>query len=639
MNTFKISNEQEHPDISLDKKTYELWYKQSLEEPQTFWSKQALSNLDWFKKFEKVYSGDFSRGENHWFLHGKLNASVNCLDKHLPKFSQKPAFIWVGDNSRAEKIITYQQLHEQVCRFANSLKILNFKKGDTVCLYMPMIIEAVVAMLACSRLGLIHSVVFAGFSPEALRSRIQAASCKLLITADNLLRGGKELALKKQVDQALVNTTIQKVIVVKNIGDTVEMVPGRDCWYHDILGEPDCPPEILDAEDPLFILYTSGSTGKPKGILHTQAGYLLHAKMSFRYIFDYHPEDIYWCTADIGWITGHTYGVYGPLLNGVTSILYEGVPTGPDPSHVWKIVDKYQVSKFYTAPTAIRALMAHGDAPLLDSKRDSLKILGTVGEPINPEAWRWYHEKVGNKKCFLVDTWWQTETGGICLSSLPYFGSQKPGCAGKPFFGVVPEILNSDKDKAKVEEQGHLVLNRSWPGQARTIFGDHQRFIETYMSEYPGHYFSGDGARKDKDGDYWIIGRVDDVMNVSGHRIGTAEIESALVAHPKVSEAAVVSVKDPIKGEVPYAFVTLNQGLIINDEIINECKSLVASEIGKFALPKEIHWAPELPKTRSGKIMRRILRSIANESTENIGDTSTLATPECIQKIIEQKPS
>jgi acetyl-CoA synthetase len=625
--------------FSLDKNTYLEWYKQSLNEPEKFWTAQANQFIQWLKPFKEVYSGDFSSAENYWFSQGQLNASQNCLDKHLQTSSNKPAFIWVADNSLDEKIITYKQLHEQVCRFANTLKSLGIKKGETVCIYMPMILEAIVAMLACTRIGAVHTVVFAGFSPKALKERILAADCKLLVTANNLRRGGKIAPLKKNVDEALKDIDFPKVVVVNHVGPKVAMRSGRDLDYASVLSADSiCEPEALDSEDPLFILYTSGSTGKPKGIMHTHAGYLLYSAMTFKYVFDYQENDVYWCSADIGWITGHSYSVYGPLINGATSVIYEGVPTGPDPSHVWKIIDKFKVSIFYTAPTAIRALMSFGDTPLKNSKRDSLRILGTVGEPINPEAWRWYFEKVGNNNCWVVDTWWQTETGGICLVPLPNIGSQKPGSASIPFFGIEPAILAEDGTENHSDTQGFLVLKRSWPGQSRTIYGDHKRYLNTYMSQYPGYYFSGDGAYKDQDGDYWVIGRVDDVMNVSGHRIGTAELESALVEHSKVSEAAVISVKDEIKGEIPYAFIFLNQGEVFDEALVSECKDLVVKHIGKFALPKFLHWAPELPKTRSGKIMRRILRVIASQNLDNLGDTSTLANPDCIDKIIAQKP-
>ena len=637
MNKVSANEKKNLANFSLDKRTYHDWYQQSLHAPEVFWRAQAECFIQWHKPFSEVVSGDFAKAQHKWFVDGKLNVCVNCVDKHLAQKADKPAFIWVADNASSEQMITYRQLHKKICEFGNTLREHGVKKGETVCIYMPMLIDSFVAILACARIGAVHSVVFGGFSPQALQSRLQAANCRFLITADGFSRGGKTVLLKPNVDEAVLDTLVERVIVVQHCDKPVYMQGGRDVWYHEVQSkQAHCEPEIMDAEDPLFILYTSGSTGKPKGIVHTSAGYLLYAAMTFRYVFDYHAGDIYWCTADIGWITGHTYGVYGPLALGATSVIYEGVPTGPDPALVWKIVDRYQVNIFYTAPTAIRALMAHGDEPLNQSTRKSLRILGTVGEPINPEAWRWYHEEVGNGQCWIVDTWWQTETGGVALAPLPYISAQKPGAACLPFFGIEPKIENVTEENGRA--QGQLVLTRSWPGQSRTIYGDHQRYLSTYMSQVPGAYFTGDGALVDKGGDYWILGRVDDVLNVSGHRLGTAEIESALVEHELVSEAAVVGVADDIKGEIPYAYVCLVEGVDFDDKITAECQDLVTKHIGKFALPNVIQWAPDLPKTRSGKIMRRLLRQIAKGDVEQFGDTSTLANPDSISKIIAQKP-
>tara|TARA_R110002110_G_scaffold271566_1_gene486916 strand:- start:13031 stop:14983 length:1953 start_codon:yes stop_codon:yes gene_type:complete len=626
---------------SLDKNTYEKMYQESIEQPDKFWADQARGFVTWQKEWDEVSNYDFKQGHIQWFTGAKLNVSVNCLDRHLLNDKDRVALYWEGDCGHRRQEMTYQALYEQVCTFANTLKKLKVKKGDVVCLYMPMIPQAIVAMLACARIGAVHSVVFAGFSAQALAHRIADAQCKFIITADDAIRGGKTIALKEQVDQALkIYPITAKILVVKNSGRKLNMQSRRDYWYHLVSRNvpKQCAPEWMDAEDPLFILYTSGSTGRPKGVLHTQGGYLLYAAMTHQYVFDYQKEDIYWCSADIGWITGHTYSVYGPLANGATSVIYEGVPTGPDPSLVWEMVDRYQVSIFYTAPTAIRALMAHGDKPLESSKRSSLRILGTVGEPINPEAWRWYAQKVGHNQCWIVDTWWQTETGGVMLVPLPNVGTQKPGSAGQPFFGVVPKVVDEQGKICGQMQKGALVLTRSWPGQMRTVYQDHARFMRTYFSQYPGQYFSGDSAYQDTQGDYWISGRMDDVINISGHRIDTAEVESALVLLPKVSEAAVIGVPHAIKGEGLYAFVSLNENEAWNESLETELKQQVAKVIGRFALPEVVQWAPSLPKTRSGKIMRRILRCIAQNNLDQLGDVSTLADSSVIAQLVEYAP-
>lgn len=622
----------------LDSETYHKWYQYSLEQPEQFWGQQAKRFLSWFKPWQKTCEIDLTEAHIQWFAGGKLNVSYNCLDRHLPHHSNRIAYYWEGDCGKRRLSVTYGQLYTHVCQFANVLKNLGIKKGDTVCIYMPMIVPAVAAVLACSRIGAIHSVVFAGFSANALAQRIYDAGSKLVITCDDAVRGQKIIPLKEVVDEALQRTpTFTKQLVIKNSGRSIKMAAHRDVWYHEAVRgvSRDCEPIWLDAEDPLFILYTSGSTGKPKGVLHTQAGYLLYAAMTHRYVFDYMPEDIYWCSADIGWITGHTYSVYGPLANGATSVIYEGVPTGPDPSYLWDIVDRYQVSIFYTAPTAIRALMAHGDTPLSHSSRESLRILGTVGEPINPEPWHWYAKKVGNNQCWVVDTWWQTETGGTLIAPLPNISKQKPGAACTPFFGIKPNILTPEGKTCANGEKGALVIEMSWPGQMRTVYGDHQRFQQTYFSQYPGKYTTGDGAYRDQDGDIWITGRMDDVINVSGHRLGTAEVESALIQHHAVSEAAVVGIPHAVKGEGLYAFVTLTDDETWRDKIETELKNIVAKQIGKFAVPEAIQWAPRLPKTRSGKIMRRILRRIANNELEQLGDVSTLSESDVIEDLIK----
>lgn len=624
--------------LSLD--TYKQWYKQSIEDPDTFWSEQAERFISWINPWKHVRHIDYERTEFKWFEGAELNVAYNCLDRHLPERSEQVAFYWEGDNGHRRKTITYQALYQQTCQFANVLKKLGIQKGDTVCLYMPMIPQAIVAMLACARIGAIHSVVFAGFSAQALAQRIYDANAKLVITSEDAIRGGKAIPLKEVVDQAcecIPNNA--KQLVIKNSGRKISMAHHRDVWFDECcLGvSSECPPEPMHAEDPLFILYTSGSTGQPKGVLHTQAGYLLFAAMTHRYVFDYQPSDCYWCTADIGWITGHTYTVYGPLANGAKSVLYEGVPTGPDPSFIWQIVDRYQVSILYTAPTAIRALMAQGDDMLSTSNRDSLRILGTVGEPINPEAWRWYAEKVGKKRCWVVDTWWQTETGGVLIAPIPNISAQKPGAACMPFFGVQAKILTPEGDICPANTKGALVIESCWPGQMRTVYKNHSRFVDTYFKKFPHYYSTGDGAFIDTDGDFWISGRMDDVINISGHRLGTAEVESALVLHPRVSEAAVIGVPHKIKGESLYCFVTLNKDDSWESTLESELQNLVIEKIGKFAKPETLQWAPNLPKTRSGKIMRRILRKIANNELDQLGDISTLAEPEVIESLIAHR--
>ena len=624
----------------LNDKEYEQLYKESLDHSEDFWSKQAKEYLDWISPWEKVSESDLTKGEVSWFSGGKINASENCIDRHLEKKSSQIAIIWEGDDPSVSKSITYQELYESVCRFANSLKDRGIKKGDRVCIYMPMIPEAAYAMLACARIGAIHSVVFGGFSPESLKDRILDSDCQTVITADEGLRGAKKIPLKKNVDEALINCpNVHTVFVVKRTGAEINWVDERDISYEEIVSSmnPDCPPEVMDSEDPLFILYTSGSTGKPKGVLHTTAGYLLQTTMSHKLIFDYHEGEVFWCTADVGWVTGHSYIVYGPLSNGATTLMFEGIPTYPSPSRFWEVVDKHQVNIFYTAPTALRALMAQGNEPLESTSRESLRVLGTVGEPINPEAWEWYYRTVGNRRCPIVDTWWQTETGSAMISPLAGSTPQKPGSATKPFFGIEPALLDEDGQEIEGEGSGNLVIKRSWPSQIRTVYGDHERCVETYYSLYPGYYTTGDGARRDKDGYYWITGRVDDVLNVSGHRLGTAEIESALVLHETVAEAAVVGYEHDIKGQGIYCYVTLMTGIEPSDELKSELVGLVAKEIGAIAKPDIIQWAPGLPKTRSGKIMRRILRKIAGNEIKDLGDTTTLAEPSVVKEIIENR--
>lgn len=579
-----------------------------------------------------------------WFEDGTLNLAANCLDRHLAERGDQTAIIWEGDDPNQSKTVTYKQLHHDVCQFANVLKSLGVKKGDVVAIYMPMVPEAAVAMLACARIGAVHSVIFGGFSPDAVAGRIIDSHSKLVITADEGIRAGRAIPLKKNVDEALKNpaiTSIKNVVVFQRTGNASYWEDGRDVWWHDLIKEAsaDCPPEEMNAEDPLFILYTSGSTGKPKGVVHTTGGYLVYAALTFKYVFDYHPGDIYWCTADVGWVTGHSYLLYGPLACGAITLMFEGVPNYPGVNRLSQVVDKHKVNILYTAPTAIRALMAEGDKAIEGTKRDSLRIMGSVGEPINPEAWEWYYNKIGNSKCPIVDTWWQTETGGFMITPLPGATELKAGSATRPFFGVQPALVDNLGNPQEGVAEGNLVITDSWPGQARTLFGDHERFEQTYFSTFKGMYFSGDGARRDEDGYYWITGRVDDVLNVSGHRLGTAEIESALVAHPKIAEAAVVGVPHNIKGQAIYAYITLNHGEEPTPELYTEVRNWVRKEIGPLATPDILHWTDSLPKTRSGKIMRRILRKIATGDTSNLGDTSTLADPSVVEKLLEEKQS
>ncbi|ROL76798.1 acetate--CoA ligase [Pseudomonas vranovensis] len=623
----------------LSQADYQRLYRQSIDDPDTFWSEQAKA-LDWIKPWSQVQQSDMKSGQAAWFKGAQLNVSYNCIDRHLATRGDRPAIIREGDNPADSSVITYRELHQQVCRLANVLKQRGVKKGDRVCIYMPMVPEAAYAMLACSRIGAIHSVVFGGFSPDALRDRILDADCRTLITADEGVRGGKSVALKNNVDKALLSCPdVSTVVVIKRTGGKIDWSEGRDLWYHEAIKQvsDDCPPEPMDAEDPLFILYTSGSTGKPKGVLHTTAGYLLQAALTFKTVFDYREGEVFWCTADVGWVTGHSYIVYGPLANGAITLMFEGVPNYPDASRFWQVVDKHQVNIFYTAPTALRALMREGQGPLASTSRKSLRLLGSVGEPINPEAWEWYFEAVGEKRCPIVDTWWQTETGGIMISPLVGTRRVKPGCATQPMFGVQPVLLD---DKGKLIEgpgSGMLAIKASWPGQIRGVYGDPQRMIDTYFKPLPGYYFTGDGARRDADGDLWITGRIDDVINVSGHRIGTAEVESALVLHDSIAEAAVVGYPHYLKGQGIYAFVTPMNGVTPDDSLKQQLLALVSKEIGSFAKPELIQWAPALPKTRSGKIMRRILRKIACNELDSLGDTSTLADPSVVQGLIDKR--
>ena len=621
---------------------YQAMYKRSIDDPDAFWSEQADAFLDWIQPWSEVSEADMAQGRIAWFKGGALNVSVNCIDRHLPTRAEQTAIIWEGDDPSDDTHISYQELYQRVCQLANGLRERGIKKGDRVCIYMPMIPEAAYAMLACARIGAIHSVVFGGFSPQSLQDRILDSDCQTVITADEGVRGGRKIPLKDNVDEALRNCpNVHSVITVKHTGNEVPWNADRDVWYDDLTAHQaaTADPEVMDAEDPLFILYTSGSTGKPKGVQHSSAGYLLHAAMTHKYVFDYQDGDIYWCTADVGWITGHSYIVYGPLANGATTLMFEGVPTYPDASRCWQVIDKHQVNVFYTAPTALRQLMAQGDDFVTSSSRKSLHLLGSVGEPINPEAWDWYHRVVGERRCPIVDTWWQTETGGIMITPLPGAIALKPGSASLPFFGVQPALMDAEGNL--IEEQaasGNLVITGSWPGQIRSVYGDHQRVIDTYYSTYKGYYFTGDGARRDEDGYYWITGRVDDVMNVSGHRIGTAEVESALVLHPSVAEAAVVGFPHDLKGEGIYAYVTLMQGDNKEAEKLREeLIAMVRKEIGPIAKPDAIQWAPGLPKTRSGKIMRRILRKIAANELDNLGDTSTLADPNVVDDLIANR--
>jgi len=619
---------------------YQSMYKHSIENPEVFWAEQAEKFLDWDKKWDSVSECDFNEGRVSWFGGAKLNVSTNCIDRHLESRGDQVAIIWEGDNPNDDKKINYRELHTAVCRLANVLKQRGVTKGDRVCIYMPMIPEAAYAMLACARIGAVHSVVFGGFSPEALKDRILDSDCRLVITADEGLRGAKTIPLKKNTDKALAACpNVHTCLVIKRTGGNIDWQPERDVWYHDAIAEVSdfCEPELMDAEDPLFILYTSGSTGKPKGVLHTTGGYLLQAAMTFKYVFDYHDGDIFWCTADVGWVTGHTYILYGPLANGAVSLMFEGVPTYPTVSRCWEVVDKHKVNIFYTAPTAIRALMGAGDEAVTSTSRASLKLLGTVGEPINPEVWEWYYRVVGDSRCPVVDTWWQTETGAHMLTPLPGATALKPGSATMPFFGVEPVLLDSDGHEIEGAGAGNLAIKSPWPGQIRSVYGDHQRCIDTYYTTYPGYYFTGDGARRDEDGYYWITGRVDDVLNVSGHRMGTAEIESALVLHDKVAEAAVVGYPHDIKGQGIYCYVTLMSGEQASETLRQELVGLCVQEIGAVAKPDLIQWAPGLPKTRSGKIMRRILRKVAANELDNLGDTSTLADPSVVEQLIENR--
>ena len=626
----------------LDKEGYEAMYQASVQDPDAFWGEQGKI-LDWMTPYTRVKNTSYDPGHVSikWYEDGLLNVSTNCLDRHLSERGDKVAIIWEGDNPAEDRKITYRELHAEVCKFANVLKAQGVKRGHMVCLYMPMVPEAAIAMLACTRIGAVHSIVFGGFSPEALSGRIIDSGASVVITADEGLRGGRPIPLKKNVDEALTHpdTKVSKVIVLKRTGGNVAWHDHRDIWWHDAVNaaSPDCPPEAMGAEDPLFVLYTSGSTGKPKGVLHTTGGYLVYAALTFKYVFDYHEEDIYWCTADVGWVTGHSYLVYGPLANGATTVMFEGVPNYPATNRMSQVVDKHQVTILYTAPTAIRALMAKGTEAVTGTSRQSLRIMGSVGEPINPEAWEWYYRTIGDERCPIVDTWWQTETGGILITPLPGVTALKPGSATRPFFGVQPALVDNLGEPLEGATEGNLVITDSWPGQMRTVFGDHERFEQTYFSTFPGRYFTGDGARRDEDGYYWITGRVDDVLNVSGHRMGTAEIESALVAHPKIAEAAVVGVPHEIKGQGIYAYVTLIAGEEPSRELHKEVKEWVRKEIGAIATPDVIHWAEGLPKTRSGKIMRRILRKIATGETDSLGDISTLADPGVVDKLIREK--
>ncbi|HET7359226.1 MAG TPA: acetate--CoA ligase [Rhodanobacteraceae bacterium] len=622
---------------------YRRLYADSVRDADAFWAKVG-QRLDWIRPPTQVKDVSFDAADLHirWYADGVLNVAANCLDRHLATRGDKTAIVFEGDDPGESRRLSYRELHAEVCRFANALKHLGIAKGDRVAIYMPMIPEAAVAMLACARIGAVHSVVFGGFSPDSLAGRIADSQCKLVVTADEGARGGKRIALKANVDEALTRAdtrSVETVVVVRRTGGSIDMQPPRDRWYHSLVEgqSSDCAPEPMDAEDPLFILYTSGSTGKPKGVLHTSAGYLVYVGYTHECVFDLREDDVYWCTADVGWVTGHSYVVYGPLANGATTVMFDGVPSYPDTSRFWQVVDKHRVTLFYTAPTAIRALMRDGEAPVRKTSRASLRLLGTVGEPINPEAWEWYYRVVGEQRCPVVDTWWQTETGGIMISPLPGAIAAKPGSATLPFFGIQPAIVDADGKRLEGECAGNLVIADSWPGQMRTVYGDHQRFIDTYFKTYPGTYCTGDGARRDADGYYWITGRVDDVINVSGHRLGTAEVESALVADPKVAEAAVVGCPHDIKGQGIYAFVTLKAGVQPSDALRKELVACVRKEIGAIATPDYLQWAPALPKTRSGKIMRRILRKIAENQPDALGDISTLADPSVVQKLVDER--
>ena len=627
----------------VDEEKYREMYRRSVEDNEDFWREQAAI-VDWAKPFTKVKDVSYDADDLHirWYEDGELNVCYNCVDRHLDDKGDQPAILWEGDDPARDETITYRQLYERVCRFANVLKQIGVKRGDRVTIYMPMIPEAAVAMLACARIGAVHSVVFGGFSPDALAGRIVDCDSNVVITADEGRRGGRTVPLKANVDAAAARpdvTTLDKVLVVRNTGADVDWDDGRDVWLHEAGQEveADCPPEPMNAEDPLFILYTSGSTGKPKGVLHTTGGYLVYAAFTFRYVFNYEAGEVYWCTADVGWVTGHSYIVYGPLANGAITLMFEGVPNYPDASRFWQVCDKHGVNIVYTAPTAIRALMREGEEPVKKTSRESLRLLGSVGEPINPEAWEWYYHVVGEDRCPIVDTWWQTETGGILITPLPGATPLKPGSATRPFFGIQPALVDNDGNPLDGPAEGNLIIKDSWPGQMRTVYGDHQRFVDTYFSTFQGRYFTGDGARRDEDGYYWITGRVDDVLNVSGHRMGTAEIESALVGHPKVAEAAVVGYPHDIKGQGIYAYVTLMEGAEPSDELLAELRNWVRKEIGPIATPDLLQWAPGLPKTRSGKIMRRILRKVAENDYGSLGDTSTLADPGVVDDLIAQR--
>ena len=625
----------------IDAAKYAEMYKRSIDDPEGFWAEHG-KRVDWIKPFTKVKNVSYDKDNLSikWFEDGTLNVSANCIDRHLKDKASQVAIVWEGDDPKDDKKITYQELHDETCRLANAMKARGVQKGDRVCIYMPMVPEAAYAMLACARIGAVHSIVFGGFSPDSLAQRIDDSKCRLVITADEGLRGGRKVPLKANVDASLEHCdSVDTVIVVKRTGGDINMTSGRDVWHHEICADQPatCEPEEMSAEDPLFILYTSGSTGKPKGVLHTSGGYIVYASMTHEYVFDYKPGEIYWCTADVGWVTGHSYIVYGPLANGATTLMFEGVPNYPDSSRFWQVCDKHNVSIFYTAPTAIRALMREGEGPVKAASRKSLRLLGSVGEPINPEAWLWYHNVVGDGRCPIVDTWWQTETGGILITPLPGATALKPGSATLPFFGVKPVMVDAEGKLLEGACEGNLCIAESWPGQMRTVYGDHQRFVDTYFSTYPGRYFTGDGARRDANGYYWITGRVDDVINVSGHRMGTAEVESALVAHPKVAESAVVGAPHDIKGQGIYAYVTLNLGEDPSDGLKKELVQWVRKEIGPIASPDWLQWAPGLPKTRSGKIMRRILRKIAEDDFGNLGDTSTLADPAVVEDLVENR--
>ena len=625
----------------IDNSGYQAMYVASIADPDAFWAEHG-KRIDWIKPYSQVSDVSYDKADLHisWFGDGTLNAAANCLDRHLAGRGDQTAIIWEGDDPADSRHISYAELYEEVCKFANVLKAEGAKKGERITIYMPMIPEATVAMLACARIGAVHSVVFGGFSPDALAGRIQDCDSNMVITADEGLRGGRPVPLKANTDAALESCPdCNKVVVVRRTGGDIGWVDGRDVWYHEAMADAsaDCPPEEMNAEDPMFILYTSGSTGKPKGVLHTTGGYMVYASMTHQYVFDYKDGDVYWCTADVGWVTGHSYIVYGPLANGATTLMFEGVPTWPDSSRFWQVVEKHKVSIFYTAPTAIRALMREGDAPVTGCDRSSLRLLGSVGEPINPEAWMWYHEVVGEGRCPIVDTWWQTETGGILITPLPGATATKPGSATRPFFGIKPVLVDGENNLLEGAVDGNLCIDHSWPGQMRTVYGDHQRFIDTYFTTFPGRYFSGDGARRDQDGYFWITGRVDDVLNVSGHRMGTAEIESALVAHPKVAESAVVGYPHDIKGQGIYAYVTLIEGCEPSDELAAELRQWTRKEIGPIATPDLLQWAPQLPKTRSGKIMRRILRKIAANDYAELGDTSTLTDPGVVTDLVDNR--